>query len=117
MSIERDRQSVERNFQEETAAELTPPLQVPPTNNRQTDETAEESIGERHHGEGGTVIGITGLVLSLISLFTLPFLLALGGIGAGFIASRRGAVSLGKWSIGIGLISMIGAMIFAPFIG
>jgi len=38
-------------------------------------------------------------------------------MGVGFVAYRRGAVGLGKWSIGIGLISLIGALVLAPFLG
>lgn len=120
MSIERDRLSEERNFQEETAAELTPRLPAPAVQEKREDigHKTTRSIQEVEEGTGsGAALGMIGLVLSLISLFTLPFLLSLLGIGAGFFAYRRGAKSLGKWAIGIGIISMIGSMMFAPFLG
>lgn len=120
MSIERDRLSEERNFQEETAAELTPRLPAPVVTERheEIDDQTTSSIEKVQEENGsGSAIGMIGLVLSLISLFTLPFLLSILGIGAGFFAYRRGATSLGKWAIGIGLISLIGSMVFAPFLG
>lgn len=99
----------ERNFREEAGAEISPSIQ--------TDWT-DPSLQEVQEGaSGGTALGMIGLVLSLSSLLTFPFLLSLLGSGVGFVAYRRGAVGLGKWSIGIGLISLIGAMVFAPFLG
>ncbi len=120
MSIDRDRLSEERSFQEETAAEFTPRLPAPVTKEKHEDidNVTKSSIQEVQEGTGsGAALGMVGLVLSLISLFTLPFLLSLMGIGAGLFAYRRGIKGLGKWAIGIGLISIIGSMMFAPFLG
>ncbi|WP_134704288.1 DUF4190 domain-containing protein [Ammoniphilus sp. YIM 78166] len=94
-----------RAYEEETASELTPNFDAPER------EEIQEFTGS------GTAFGIIGLVLSLLSLFTLPFVLSLIGIAAGFMANRRGARGLGKWAIGVGIISMVGAMLFAPFVG
>lgn len=120
MSIDRDRLSEERNFHEETAAELAPRLPALDTQEKQEDidDLTTSSNHEVKEGSGsGSALGMIGLVLSLISLFTLPFLLSVLGTGAGFFAYRRGAKSLGKWAIGIGVISLIGSMMFAPFLG
>lgn len=100
---------MEGNFQEEAAAEISPHIHA---------EVTDSSTQEVYEGaSNGKALGIIGLVLSLCSLLTYPLLLALLGIGVGFVAHRRGAGRLGKWSIGIGFISLIGAMLFAPFLG
>jgi hypothetical protein len=99
----------DRDFREETAAEIAP---------QPFHEVSDSSLHAVQEGEGsGTALGITGLVFSLISLFTLPFLLSLIGIGAGFFAYRRGARSLGRWAIGLGIVAFIGALVFAPLLG
>ncbi|RXT13520.1 hypothetical protein [Ammoniphilus sp. CFH 90114] len=118
---EQERFSERRVFNEETASEFTPRLPAPAIREEKDedfDTMTQSSLHDVQEGEGsGTAVGIVGLVLSLASLFTLPFLLALIGIGAGFVATRRGAHSLGRWAIGVGVISMIGAILFAPFVG
>jgi hypothetical protein len=99
----------DQDFREETAAEIAP---------KHFSEVSDSSLHAVQEGEGsGTALGITGLVFSLISLFTLPFLLSFIGMGAGFFAYRRGARSLGRWAIGIGIVAFIGALVFAPFLG
>ncbi|MEW9670996.1 hypothetical protein [Ammoniphilus sp. 3BR4] len=118
--MERERMSDQKAFEEETASELSPRLPatpVPRDIKEDEDSLTQSSLHDIQEGEGsGTALGIVGLVLSLASLFTLPFFLSLLGIGAGFAASRRGARSLGKWAIGVGVISMIGAVLFAPLV-
>ncbi len=105
MPKDRERLNDTRAYKEEIASEIAPNLVSP-----ERDEI-QEFTGS------GTAFGIIGLVLSLLSLFTLPFVLSLIGIAAGFMANRRGAKGLGKWAIGVGVISMVGAMLFAPFVG
>jgi hypothetical protein len=116
---ERVKQTDDRRFHEETGAEIAPRLQ-PPMENRekiQREDIPDEALQEVQEGAGnGTALGITGLILALASLFMLPFLLSLLGIGAGFAAHRRGATSLGRWTIGIGIISLIGTVFFAPLL-
>nr|WP_209810983.1 DUF4190 domain-containing protein [Ammoniphilus resinae] len=107
----------DRNFQEETAAELAPRVLPATREERDVDDyTRPIEVIEENEG-GGTTLGVVGLVLAIASLFFLPFLLSLIGIGAGYFAYKRGATGLGKWAMGIGIVSLIGSMLFAPFIG
>ena len=97
------------DFNEETAAEVTPNLGV--TGQRTFGGTMND-VGEE---SGGRVMGAIALALSLLSLFYLPILFGAAGIIIGFIARRRGANGLGNWAIGIGVVSMIIALFIAPF--
>jgi hypothetical protein len=117
---DRDKQTDDRSYHEETAAEIAPRLRNRPVRyeeHEDVDALTNTSLTEVQEGaQGGTALGVTGLILSIVSLFLLPFLLSLLGIGAGFFAYRRGAVGLGRWAMGIGIISLVGTMLFAPFL-
>lgn len=114
------------NWQEEVAAEMTPPItqgvRVPSEHSLQGEEVAYreqlDSIekGKEEAEEGGRLLGWAALVLSLLSLFFLPVLMASAGIVAGFFAYRGGSRTLGLWAIGIGLFSLIISYIFTPFL-
>jgi hypothetical protein len=93
----------ERNFMEETAAEIAEPV-------RRND----EHRGEEANGAG---LGWLALALSIISLFIWPVLLGAAGIIVGFIARRRGAETLGAWAIGIGIVAIIVRLFIMPFYG
>jgi hypothetical protein len=54
-------------------------------------------------------------VLSILSLFFLPIILGAAGIILGFIARRKGALTLGAWAIGIGVVSIIVGTFILPF--
>jgi hypothetical protein len=76
-----------------------------------------ESIEERKEAEEGSLaLGWTALVLSLVSLFFLPVLMATAGIVTGFFAYRGGNRTLGLWAIGVGLFSLIVAFFISPFL-
>lgn len=92
------------NFREETAAEIAAPVTV---NRREvrTEDTA---------GEGGGVLGLSALALSILSLFVFPVLFGAAGIILGFIARSRGAAS-GTWAITVGAISLILGIFVLPF--
>ncbi|CCQ92446.1 conserved hypothetical protein [[Clostridium] ultunense Esp] len=64
---------------------------------------------------GGVGLGITALVLSLLSLLFWPVVLGAAGIITGFFAYRRGSVGLGMWAMGIGALSIIIALFIVPF--
>jgi len=91
----------ERNFMEETAAEVAEPIR-----------RREERDEERADGAG---LGWLALALSIIALFIWPILLGAAGIIVGFIARRRGAETLGAWAIGIGVIAILVRLFIMPF--
>ncbi|SFA38150.1 hypothetical protein SAMN05192569_100136 [Parageobacillus thermantarcticus] len=91
----------ERDFMEETAAEMAEPV-------RRYDERGKEETD-------GAGLGWLALALSIISLFIWPVLMGAAGIIVGFIARRRGAETLGAWAIGIGAVAMIVRLFIMPF--
>lgn len=97
---ESDRREWDRD--EEVSAEIAPPRPA------LTDREEEEE-------RSGAGLGITALVLSILSLLFWPVVLGAAGIITGFFAYRRGAVGLGMWSMGIGAISIIIALFISPF--
>lgn len=92
-------------YTEETAAEVAPAINQDRSEIR-TDDTNVES--------GGTALGYSALILSILSLFVFPILFGAVGIIMGFMARNRGAGSLGAWAIGIGVVSIIISLFFAP---
>ncbi len=124
----------EETYQEETAAEVAPRLnetleadQQDDKENEQRSEGQEigyreqisgiESMEEQREAEEGSMaLGWTALVLSLVSLFFLPVLMASAGIVAGFFAYRGGNRTLGLWAIGVGLFSLVMAFFVTPFL-
>jgi hypothetical protein len=72
----------------------------------------EETKGNRQESvrDRGKSLGIAALVIAIISLFLLPYFLAIIGITLGAISVRQGS-SLGWWAIGISIVSMIGALL------
>ncbi|WP_108670782.1 hypothetical protein [Peribacillus acanthi] len=94
-------------YEEETAAELTAPAIF----GRDVDR--REAV--REEMSAGRGFGYTAIILSILSLFTLPILFGAAGIVLGFLAQRRGAVTLGAWAIGIGAFSIIIGIFILPF--
>ncbi|MDP4163174.1 MAG: hypothetical protein Q8898_08730 [Bacillota bacterium] len=94
------------DYREETAAELAVPV---------TYDRRRGLVEERERESGGAGIGSVALALSILSLFVMPILFGVTGVILGFIARRRGAISLGSWAIGIGTISIIIGMFILPF--
>lgn len=93
---------------EEFAAETAPtaiPGKVVPFERKDDDEK-----------ERGTALGITGLVLSILSLFIIPYIFAPLGIITGYFAYRNGDRSLGMWAMGIGAVGLLGTFIATMFI-
>lgn len=99
-----------RGYREETAAEFAPtqPNRVNNTFDGARDRTEGTSFG-------GATIGAIALILSILSLFMMPFLFGILGIIGGFISRSRGAKSLGAWAIGIGVISIVVGIFILPF--
>lgn len=92
----------------ETAAEIAEPIRG---RKRQSDD--EDIDGSPQSGASG--VGVTGLVLSILSLFMWPYLLGIVGIVLGIIAYRRDARTLGGWAIAIGVIGILGALVIYPY--
>jgi hypothetical protein len=100
----------EADFMEETAAEIAEPIRGTNRDENETDQRSREE--EENNGRG---IGWLALAFSIVSLFIMPIILGAAGIILGFVARRRGAQTLGTWSIGIGIVSIIIAMFVLPF--
>ncbi|MFD0048330.1 DUF4190 domain-containing protein [Actinomycetes bacterium NPDC127524] len=98
-------------YKEETAAEIAPPTPF----RRHIDAGVPVEDTDSDSVTAGTGIGIAALVLSILSLFTMPILFGAAGIILGFIAQRKGSLSLGAWSIGIGALSIIIGIFIMPF--
>lgn len=96
------------DYDEETSAEIAAPISF----GRSRDTVNATDTETETAGRG---MGIAALVLSIISLFVFPVLFGATGIVLGFIARRRGALSLGSWAIGIGVVSIIVGMFILPF--
>ena len=101
----------ENDYREETAAEVSPSAVERDT----ADADRTDNVEEVEDAEaGGTALGWTGLVLSILSLFFLPVLMATAGIVTGYLAYRGGARSLGLWAIGVGVFSLLMSLFFIP---
>lgn len=101
---------VKNDYHEETAAEIAAPRV-----NRVNDNINETYDRTEGSSTGGTIVGGISLILSILSLFMMPFLFGILGIIGGFISRSRGAKSLGSWAIGIGAISIIIGIFILPF--
>ncbi|MGE7759240.1 DUF4190 domain-containing protein [Peribacillus sp. NPDC097895] len=98
---------LDNRYHEETSAEISPPLQ----NRRYKD---DESVGSGDVASRGTAIGVIALIISIVSLFTMPFILGIVGIIVGIVARSRGS-NMGTWAIVIGAVSIIVGIFILPF--
>ncbi|WP_029098730.1 hypothetical protein [Brevibacillus thermoruber] len=89
----------------ETAAEIAEPI-------RET-RTTDDVDAQAENGASG--IGWTGLGLSILSLFLLPYIVAPIGMVLGYLAYRRNARTLGVWAMIVGAIAILGALIIYPY--
>ena len=103
--------NMDNRYQEETSAEIsTPPQRIRSYKN---DETAEGN-GLGNVASRGKAIGVIALIISILSLFMMPFILGIVGIIVSIVARSRGS-NLGTWAIGIGVVSIIVGIFIAPF--
>lgn len=99
----------ETSYREETAAEIAAPVSL--ARDRENETGDQETMKAR-----AGIVGISALVISILSLFVLPVVLGITGVVLGFIArNRSGAKGLANWAIGIGAISIIIGMFVLPF--
>lgn len=120
MADERNERDInEAEYQEEFAAEAVPVRSdmTYPENERPrfADKDIRNDNEETDEKEGGRATGVIALILSVLSLFIIPVLMGAAGIIVGFVARRQGARTLGNWAIGIGIVSIIISLFFAPF--
>ena len=98
---------VDNRYREETSAEIsTPPQRSRGYNNDSVD---SDDITSR-----GNVVGVISLIISIISLFMMPFILGALGIIVGIFARSRGS-KMGTWAIVIGAVSIIVGIFILPF--
>lgn len=97
--------------------------------NHSTEETAEELTLDDHSVDdeeivtddsemdvrSSTIIGWSGIVLSVLSFFMLPFILGIAGIVVGFIAKNKEKDRLGNTAIIVGAASIIISMFVLLF--
>ncbi|MFC7370362.1 hypothetical protein ACFQPF_01540 [Fictibacillus iocasae] len=108
-------------YNEEMAAEAVPlnrDLTLPENerpSNHADDRNHASKHGERNVEGAGKGAGITALILAVLSLFILPVFFGGAGVILGFVARRMGARSLGNWAIGLGAVSIIISLLFAPY--
>lgn len=82
---------------------------------RNEDRANRENAGNET-GDEGRGLGITSIILSVLSFFFVPFLLGSAGIILGVIAGRKGS-AMGWWAVGLGAISVILTAFVAPIAG
>lgn len=98
---------LDRGTRYEVASEVAPTLPRTTSRSPESDTTAENNPG------GG--LGMTALGLSILSLFLFPYVLAPIGMVIGFLAYRRGARTMGIWSMVIGAVAILGALVIYPY--
>lgn len=98
----KDRARLDKNYEEETAAE---PVYEP---NIESDRQNDQDLT--------SVFGWVAVALSALSFFMAPVLFAVAGIVVGFIARQRAAPVLGASAIGLAVISLIARFFIIPMI-
>jgi hypothetical protein len=112
--IDEENKAHDNVFDEEVAAEFSPtPAGVPirTTDKGLKDEKDRDRADVENKGNG---LGITALILAVLSFFMLPFLLAPAGIIIGAVAARRGS-GWGIWAVVVGIIAVIVSLFILPF--
>lgn len=96
-------------YREENAADFAAPK---PLRGRANQNEPYAIDGDETGGRG---IGITALIVSILSLFILPLLMGIAGVIIGVVARGKGAKSLGTWAIIIGALSIVISIFILPF--
>ncbi len=102
-------------FREELATEVAP-VRPRLIRNRLKDNRDFPDPVEKPRTNIGGGLGMTALVLSILSLLFLPITLGSAGIIIGLIAFMRGSKGLGLWAVGIGALSLLNQFFFAPIV-
>lgn len=100
---------------EEMSAELAPNAgNVVPL--RRVDEDTAIEDDKDVEEKSGSGLALTGVILSALSLFFMPYLLSTAGIILGYLGYKRGDKSLGIWAMGLGAIGLLGTLIVGTFV-
>ncbi|WP_227002682.1 hypothetical protein [Salicibibacter kimchii] len=111
-------ESYNGEYLEETSTEIASPSVDAGQTNQASDQSDEPMQGEEptvNDDSLGMGLGTAAIIISLVSLFFLPVILGAAGIITGFFARQKGASALGWWAIGIGAVSILVSVFFAPF--
>ncbi|WP_232732139.1 DUF308 domain-containing protein [Bacillus sp. mrc49] len=103
--------NLDNRYHEETSAEIST---MPRRSRSYKDESVVGADDSGDVASRGKVIGVVALIISILSLFMMPFLLGIAGIIVGIVARSRGS-NLGTWAIGIGALSIIVGIFILPF--
>ena len=74
-----------------------------------------EKKANPRQGNLSKLIGFIALLLSVLSFFFAPFVWGIIAIVLGFIAQRKGEITIGAWAIGISALSIILTIFIRPF--
>lgn len=102
-------------FREELATEVAP-VRPRLIQNRLEEDRDFPDPAEKDRTSDGVGLGMTGLILSILSLLFMPITLGSAGILAGIFAFRRGSRGLALWAIGLGTVSLLNQFFFAPLL-
>ncbi|MBN6188307.1 DUF4190 domain-containing protein [Aneurinibacillus sp. BA2021] len=72
-----------------------------------------EEVNERK-GEGGTGLGILGLIMALLAFFMMPIILGISGFIVGYIAAARGS-GAGRWAMGLSVVAVLLTLLLRLF--
>jgi hypothetical protein len=64
--------------------------------------------------EGGTGLGVLGLVMALLAFFMMPVILGVSAFVIGYIAARRGS-GAGRWAMGLSVVAVLLTLLLRPF--
>ncbi|HEY4602653.1 MAG TPA: DUF4190 domain-containing protein [Cerasibacillus sp.] len=98
MALDRNRNNLDDDYREETAAEISGDIN-----------------SDRDDSNANATLGWIALVLSAISFFWLPILMGAAGIIVGIFARQRNAEVLGNIAIIAGAVSIILSLFIDPF--
>ncbi|MFV9510862.1 hypothetical protein [Tepidibacillus sp. LV47] len=104
--------------EEELAAELTPTFdqKVVPVNQQKEEDQPKKVKDGDNTVTNRFGIAFIGVILSILSLFILPYLLAPIGIVLGYLGYRRGDQTVGLWAMGLGAVGLIGTLIMTAIV-
>ncbi len=96
----------------EVAEEVAPmPSKVIPFRQRKSRQVEKAEDVNTHSG-----LAVTGVILSVLSLFFLPYVLATIAIILGYMAYKRGDDNVSMWAMGIGVASLVGTLIVSAVV-
>lgn len=98
-------------YREEIAGEITPQLYRP---EREVKPDSYEETNEARQ-EGGSLPGTLGFILALLAFFMMPFILGISAFVLGYVAVRRGAGRLGRWTMGLSAMAVLLTIALRPF--